>query len=91
MIKIPKIKSNDTIWHSKSEKPPRYAKYIVLGLSEFTPDHNGEPDAVWALQTASYSPLGWSIKIKCWAEFPNPPKKYMKYFGKVVHSNNVRW
>ena len=92
MIKIPTISlsSIEHPWHPKEEQPPHYGKYVVIGLTEFTPDHNGDPDAIWTYQIATYAPHGWSMKIKCWVEINEAPKKYSRYVGKAVHSRNIK-
>lgn len=83
--------SQTIYWHPKEEKPLEYGDYMVLGLRTSVPDHDGQPDSVWKIMTASYTVFGWSTKIKCWATKPVLPKKYRKYLGKVTYFNRVRW
>lgn len=90
MIKIPHFSSDVITWHPASDPPQEFGKYLVLGLATYTPDHNGDPDSIWELNTATYTVFGWSAKIKCWAKLPALPKEYAKYLGKTTYYNRVR-
>ena len=91
MIKLRGLIAQVVAWHPKTDIPAQYGEYMVLGLRTGTPDHNGDPDSVWEIMFATYSPCGWSTKIKCWSVKPDPPEEYRKLIGKVTHFNKVRW
>lgn len=78
-------------WHPRTDNPPRSGDYLVLGLKQYIPDHNGDPDAIWGIMIANYCSLGWSTKIKCWAQKPTLPNVYKKFLGKATHFEKVRW
>lgn len=91
MIKIQRFSSDVITWNPVSSPPREFGKYLVLGLTTYVPDHNGEPDSIWGITTATYTVFGWSTKIKCWAKLPALPKEYAKYINKKTYYNRVRW
>ena len=65
------------IWHDGSERPPREGRYIVWGLTEFVPDHNGQPNAFWETRIGVWSnKTGWNVKVKFWRNLLDPPEQH---------------
>lgn len=63
-------------WISADKRPPKQGRYLVWGLTQFTPDHNDEPNAYWQIKIAQwFDGIGWDCKVKFWQMLPEPPKE----------------
>lgn len=63
-------------WIGADKRPKKPGKYIVYGVTMFTPDHNGEPCGCWEIKTANWSDRwGWDCKVKRWRPLPELPKE----------------
>lgn len=81
-------KKQTTIWHYADERPPYAGKYLVVGLTEFIPDHTDDPNAFWEVKTSIWSDRrGWDCKVKMWTEIPEIPEELRNI---NTHLNEVK-
>lgn len=81
-------KKQTTIWHYADERPPYAGKYLVIGLTEFIPDHTDDPNAFWEVKISIWSDRrGWDCKVKMWTEIPEIPEELRNI---NTHLNEVK-